>query len=148
MVQSLQVAVHSLGEEEVNRDWNAGRDDSVHDVVPVSNGVERDGGDHDNHEVPQPVVTSGDGGHGDTETHRSDFGTVEEADGVEGVEKEDEDGRNNRRVLVILEAVGDGEDSHADRHTSTADHENLSAAESIDGEEGNEAAEKLPSHGT
>ena len=152
MVQSLQVAVHGLGVEEVNRDGNAGRDDSVHNVVLVSDGIERDRSDHDNHEVPQPVVSSRDGGHGDTETHGSDFGTVEEVTAqetnrIERVEKEDEDGRNNRRVSVVLEAVGDGEDYHADRHTSTADHEDLSATESVDGEEGDEAAEELPGHG-
>lgn len=92
MVQGLQVAVHCLGVEEVNRDWNAGRDDSVDNVVLVSDGVKCNGSDHDNDEVPQPVVSGRDGGHGDTETHRSDFGTVKEVaaketDRVERVEK-------------------------------------------------------------
>lgn len=152
IVNSLQVTVHGLRVEDVDDEGDAAGDDGVHDIVLVADGVEGDGGDHDDNEVPEPVVSGGDGGHGDTEPDGGDLGTVEEvsaeeAEGVEGVEEEDEEGRHDGGGVVLAEAVGDGEDDHADAHAGAADHEDGATAETVDGDEGDEAAQELPGHG-
>lgn len=152
IVNSFEVTVHGLRVEEVDDEGDAGGDDGVHDVVLVADSVEGDGGDHDDDEVPEPVVGGGDGGHGDTETDGGDLCAVEEVsteetEGVEGVKEEDEEGGDDGGGMVLAEAVGDGEDDHADAHAGAADHEDGATAETVDSDEGDEAAQKLPGHG-
>lgn len=150
MVQQLQVAVHSLGVEEVHQQWDARREHGIHDVVLVPDRVQCDGRDHHDDKVPQPVVRRRDGRHCHTQSNGSHFRTVEEitaeeADRVEEIEEEDEDDGGDGRALVICAAaVGDGQRNHANRHASAADHEDDSTAEPVDGEEGDEAADEFP----
>ena len=151
-IQRLQVAVHGFGEEEVHRDGDAGRDDGEDDVVLIADGLERDGGDHDNDKVPQPVVARRDGAHGHTQPHGRHLGAVQEvaaqeADRVEGVEEEDEDGRDDGRDARLAEAVGDGQHHHAHAHARARDDEHLAPAQPVDDGERDERAEELPRHG-
>lgn len=95
------------------------------------------------------MVSSRDGGHGDTEAQRSNFSAVqevgtEEADRDEEVEEVDEATGGNLGAVVVRHGGGDGEGDHAERHAGTAEHEDGTAAEAVDGEEGDEGRQELP----
>lgn len=52
VVKLFEVAVHGLGVEEVDGHWNAGADDSVHDVVAPPDSVDSNRRDHNDDEIP------------------------------------------------------------------------------------------------
>ncbi|KAJ8119046.1 hypothetical protein OPT61_g95 [Boeremia exigua] len=146
----LERAAGGLGvEEEHSRDDDGGNDEEDQVVLPP-NGLNSDGRHHIDHEIPAPVETSRQTGHGDAETCGRDFSAVqevgaEEADGDEEVEQEHKQSGHDLSSLVgCRPRGGNSESQHAGSHASAGKHEQLAATEAVDGEEGHEAGQELP----
>lgn len=127
-------------------------EDNVGLVADVGKGNR---GDHDDHEVPDPVGRGGQGvGRGaDLQRHnlsRVQPGHTQPTDGEAGVENEEEDGLRNTRlgtdgVALVggTDALSDGQDNHGQRHADgTPDHQGTTT-ELLDGEHGNPRGQEV-----
>ena len=116
-IHLLQGPARSLGVEEVDHRNDEGVDDGEDDVSLVLDVVERNGRDHDNHEVEDPVRRRGQRVGGRTNAERDDLGRVkpghaEPADGKDSVEDEEEHDAGDLIRLVFRAGVDACQDGH------------------------------------
>lgn len=111
-VHFLQTAVRRLGEEEIHTRHDEGVDDREDNVRLVSDVREGRRGDHDHHEVEDPVGRGRNCVGRRADVERSNFSGVEPGhpeptDGEEGVEYKEEDGLFHMSIRSTWEAGKD-----------------------------------------
>lgn len=98
-VHLLETSVSCLWVEEIDRRYDECVDDREDDVCLIANSRECNRGDHDHHEVENPVCGSGQGTRRRTDTQRHNLRRIEPghakpSNGEEAVEDEEEHNRN------------------------------------------------------
>lgn len=147
-IHLLETAVRRLRVEEVDRGHHEGVDDGEDDVGLVADGVEGDGGDHDDHEVEDPVGRRRQcvGGRADFERH--DLRGVQPshskpANSEEGVEDEQEDDARYGAAFIILIRVDARQDRHRACLASCAKEHKLSPADTLHEEDCGPGGEEI-----